>query len=238
MTFTEHLAELRDRIIRSAIFLAVAMILCYIFSEQMFLALSKPINDSGAGAEWEYFNFMENVLVSLKLAMYGGLVLSLPYIVYQGCAFIFPGLRPKERKVIQTMLAGCSVLAVAGVCVAYWGIFPIIMPYLNEMAFEGVTLKLRLSENVSLILMMFVGFAVAFQFPMIVLVLVYMDLLSPATLKKQRRVAIVIMALVSMVLTPPDPISMMIMLTPLLFLYEISILLSYLVVRRRAGTAS
>ena len=81
------------------------------------------------------------------------------------------------------------------------------------------------------------GFAIAFQFPMVVLVLVYMDLLSPATLKKYRKIALVVLAVAAAVLTPPDVFSMMVMLVPLLILYEASILLSYLVVRSKKKRA-
>ncbi len=82
-----------------------------------------------------------------------------------------------------------------------------------------------------------VGFAVAFQFPMAVLILVYMDLLTPATLKEHRKIAIVGIAFASAILTPPDPFSMCIMMFPLVLLYEGSIWVSYLVVRRRKKTA-
>jgi sec-independent protein translocase protein TatC len=233
MTFTQHLGELRNRIIRCAIFTVVGMVFCYIFSDQIFQWLKAPLDQPDNSADWQQFNIVEGVLVRLKLAFFGGLVLALPFIMHQICAFVFPGLRAAERKVIQIMLAGCSVLAIIGVSVAYWGIFPVVLVYLQEMGFEGVGISLRLNENVSIILKLMLGFAVAFQFPMAVLVLVYMDLLTPADLKSYRKVAIVGMAVVAMMFTPPDPLSMLMMLTPLALLYEASIWMSYIVVRRR-----
>jgi sec-independent protein translocase protein TatC len=96
---------------------------------------------------------------------------------------------------------------------------------------------LRMNETVSFILMALLAFAIAFQFPMVVLILVYLGLLSPDTLKKHRRVAIVGMAIVSALLTPADIFSMIVMLVPLILLYELSIWASYLVLRRQKASA-
>jgi len=183
---------------------------------------------------WTVMNFLEIVLVKIKLAGYGGALIAFPFILYQVCAFVFPGLRPHEKHAAKIIIIGCCFLACAGIGVAYWGIFPLIVPYLmNAWVPEGISLQLRLNENLSLIIKGMAGFAIAFQFPMIVLVLVYLDLLSPATLKKYRKVSIVGMAVVAAMLTPPDPLSMGVLLAPLVLLYEGSIWVSYLVVRAR-----
>ncbi|MCC6486981.1 MAG: twin-arginine translocase subunit TatC, partial [Candidatus Hydrogenedentes bacterium] len=128
---------------------------------------------------------------------------------------------------------GCSVLSLFGLLVAYFGVFPLVLPYILQWTPEGVTTMLSISDTVSLILMGLLAFAIVFQFPMVVLVLVYMDLLTPASLKQYRKQAIVGLAVLAAVATPPDPISMMMMMTPLVLLYEVSIWTSYLVVRRK-----
>ncbi len=269
MSFTQHLGELRTRIIRSGIALLVAAVGCYVFSNTLIEVLAYPIaplnlatlgneartaqdvtdgprdtraitrvrtgeSAQGRRITWTVMNFLEIVLVKIKLAGYGGALLAFPFILYQVCAFVFPGLRPNEKHAAKIVIIGCGLLACAGIAVAYWGIFPLIVPYLmNTWVPEGISLQLRLNENLSLIIKGLVGFGIAFQFPMIVLVLVYMGLLSPTTLKKYRRVAIVGMAVAAALLTPPDPLSMCIMLAPLVVLYEGSILASYLVVRAK-----
>jgi sec-independent protein translocase protein TatC len=106
------------------------------------------------------------------------------------------------------------------------------MPYLLQWTPEGVVTQLRMSETISIIIIGLVGFAVAFQFPIGVLVLVYMGVLTPKTLKEHRRIALVSMALASAILTPPDPFSMLIMLIPMAVLYEVSILVAMVVARR------
>lgn len=267
MTFTEHLAELRLRIIYSAIAIGVGFAFAYIFSNQIFEVVARPLMPSkesvqgaptpgpeGATAasstkpeeepapqapEWVALTPLEAFVVKLKLSVYAGLLLALPVVVYQLCSFIFPGLTPRERKVVKFMLGGCSFFVVFGVLVAYFGVFPLVLPYLSSFLPVGVSQQFRMNETVNLILLGIAGFAVAFQFPMAVLVLVYLDLLSPETLRQHRRLAIVIIAIGSAILTPPDPISMTVMTVPLVFLYEASIWMSYLVIRskRKAETA-
>ena len=274
MTFTQHLGELRTRLIRSCVAILAGFILCYIFREQIFQVVAYPLSpltkqglivndtvvnpagqqdatppvagqpevkpDSQQPAQetpvkspWTTFNPMEGFVVQLKLAFYAGLVLALPIVVYQLCAFIFPGLTPSERKVARFLLIGSTVFVIFGVATAYFAVLPMVMPYLSTFVPEGVDVQFRMSETVSLILKGMLGFAIAFQFPMVVMILVYLDLLSPATLRKHRRLAIVLIAVGSAAFTPPDPFSMIAMLLPLAFMYELSIWASVFILRKR-----
>ncbi len=269
MTFTEHLAELRIRIIRSGVAVLVAMVICYIFSNQIMVGLQKPLtllqdlgiivfssnentNNSGNSAEkvenskeekssttkipFVVLNPFEIVILKFKIAGYGGLILALPYIIWQVCAFVFPGLKPNEKQLVKIILFGCSTLGIIGVIVAYFGVIPLVIPYLLQWIPQDWEVQLRANETISIIVLLLFGFSLAFQFPMIILALVYLDLLSPNTLRKLRKYVIVGLSVVSAILTPPDPISMIIMLLPLVILYEISIWASYLI-RRKPQTA-
>lgn len=189
----------------------------------------------GRTIKWGIFNPLEWVFLKLKLAAYGGLVIALPVIVYQICRFIFPGLTGVEKRAVSILLVGCSILVLLGFSVAYFAIFPLVLPYLMAWVPDDVELTLRANETVSILVKGLLAFSVAFQFPMVVLVLVYMGIMTPETLKKYRKVAYVGLAVMSAFFTPPDPISMMIMLAPLALLYEISILVSHLVMRRKAS---
>jgi sec-independent protein translocase protein TatC len=257
MTFTEHLGELRNRIMYAGAAMVVAFIICYAFSEQMYETVSRPLQpkpviervlDPVTGEEiekvlepeiiWVQLTVIEWFLVKLKLAAYGGLLIASPVIIYQLCAFVFPGLRPHERRVIRVMLGGGVGLGIVGVSIAYFLVFPIVLRYLVQLAPEGIETTLRMSDNVSILIKGYLAFAIAFQFPMVVLVLVYMDLLSPASLREHRKYAVVGIAVMSAIFTPPEPFSMMIMMIPLYGLYEISIWMSYLVVRRNKQKAA
>ncbi len=267
MTFTEHLGELRTRLIRSVLSVAVTFVFCAFFSDTILYFLAKPLiltntaaaqpadpagapapagnggetaaspeqASKGAGVSWTTLGALEGLIVKFKVAVYAAIVLALPYIIYQACAFIFPGLKPNEKRMVKYLIIGCGSLATVGAAVAYFGVFPMVLPYLVQYTPEWANVQLRMDENISLIIMAILGFCVAFQFPMVVLILVYMGLLSPDTLSKYRRFAIVGLACASAALTPPDPFSMTIMLIPLLFLYEISILLSRIMIRRRTA---
>lgn len=250
MTFTSHLSELRSRLIRSAFAIGAAFLLCYIFSNSLIVALSYPLRalqettiieegeEEGSVYQagkisWVVLTPLEPILVKLKIAMYFGILLASPYLIYHVCGFIFPGLTADERRIARVLLIGSTGLATAGVAVAYWAVFPFVLPYLVTFVPDYVEITLRLNETLSLIIKGILGFAIAFQFPMVVLVLVYLGLLTPETLRQYRRLAIVGMFAGSALLTPPDPMSMIIMAMPLIMLYEVSILLSHFVVRRK-----
>ncbi len=183
--------------------------------------------------EWVTLTPFENIFVRLRFSAYGALVIAFPFIVYQICAFVFPGLKPNERKIVQFALYGCAALSVAGAAVAFFLVIPTVLQYLMQFTPSFVNPQFRLSETLSVILRLVLVFALVFQFPMVVLVLVYMGLLTPEALKRNRRVAIIGMFVAAALLTPPDPFTMLLMALPMLLLYEFSIFVSYAVVRRK-----
>lgn len=242
MTFTEHLGELRVRIIRAGIGVVVGIVICYIFSNTLFHWVARPlqkvIETHGGTAKapapvWMVLTPLEAFWVKMRLAGYGGLALAFPYILVQICGFIFPGLTPRERRAATLLIVGGGCFAILGVCVAYFLLLPVALPALSAFLPEGVVQNFAMGTTVNIILMALGGFAVAFQFPMLAWTLVYLGLLTPETLKRYRRMAIVGQACLAAFLTPPDPISMIIMLIPLTLLYEISIWVSYLIIRQR-----
>ena len=256
MTFTEHLSELRTRLVRSGAVVIVGFVVSYGFSNWILEQMTKPLRvenalvmwlmnltgmgpDHSAGAipkavvKWVTLTPLETIFVKLKFGAYGGLLLASPYVLYHICGFIFPGLTSREKRVVQTLIAGCSVLAVFGASMAYYIVFPFVLPYMMAFTPDFAEAQLRLSDTLDLIFKGILAFAIGFQCPMAVLVLVWLDLLSPVTLKKYRRVAVVVILVIAMILTPPDPFTMIIMAIPLYLLYEISIVLSTIVVRRR-----
>jgi sec-independent protein translocase protein TatC len=200
-----------------------------------------PARSPAPGSEmpwkWVALNPIESVVVALKLSVYGGVLISFPFILYQMLAFIFPGLKPTERRAVGFLVGGCAVLAITGVSLAYFGILPLILPYLLAWTPVGVETTLRMSETVALLILFYVGFAVAFQFPMVVMILVYLELLTPQTLKDYRKIAMVAIVIVSALLTPADPLSMIMMAIPLVILYELSIWASYLLMYNKRKTA-
>ncbi len=246
MTFTAHLGELRKRMIRSIAAILIGVIICVPLSETIFQALKRPLSPLQPVAvpeapgvaplpvDWMVTSPFEGFVVQLKISVYAGFLLALPVIVFEICAFVFPGLKATEKRVVKMALAGGSVLAIAGVSVAYFAILSTAMPGILKYVPEGVKVNLKISETLSVILKVMLAFGMAFQMPMIVLVLVYVGILTPAALKAYRKIAIVGIFIFAAVVTPPDPISLFVMALPLLLLYEFSILVSHLVVRQKA----
>ncbi len=258
MTFTAHLGELRNRMLYSMGVLIVMFFVCYALSDYIIAAVASPLLDTDVPVEetgvapeadgdapvetaeeepeqieWVTLTPFENIFVKLRFSVYGALVIAFPFIVYQICAFVFPGLKPNERKIVQFALYGCAVLSVTGAAVAFFLVIPTVLQYLMQFTPEFVSPQFRLSETLSVILRLVLVFALVFQFPMAVLILVYMGLLTPEALKRNRRVAIIGMFVGAALLTPPDPLTMLLMALPMLLLYEFSILVSYAVVRRK-----
>ncbi|HOE66033.1 MAG TPA: twin-arginine translocase subunit TatC [Candidatus Hydrogenedentes bacterium] len=263
MTFIEHLSELRTRVIRSCAAILVSIFVCCLFYNHIFAWTIKPlgplqrqgvltVTPDGPAPEapaphadatpsrpigMTALNPFEPFVVQFKLSAYAGIVVALPYVIFQLCLFVFPGLKPGERAAAKFLLIGSATLVLAGVCVAYFLVFPLVLPYIVQYAPAGVSINLRMSETVGIILKGLLGFAAAFQFPMVVLVLVHAGLLTPAVLRRYRRVVIVGLFALAAVITPPDALSMLLMGAPLVLLYELSIWASYLVLRRRQASA-
>lgn len=262
MTFTEHLGELRTRIIRAAVSVVVALVICFTFSDQIFdlvarpfdavippqepqhqspgetttgtaTTASNPAESSRPVGRWQALSPFEGILVKLRLAGYASIILSLPFILYQLCAFVFPGLTRGERRLMQVLICGCAAFAVLGVMVAYFAVLPIALPSVMRWLPARVAFEPRMNETVTQILLVLLGFAVAFQFPMVAMSLTWLGLITPATLKRFRRLAIVVMAVAAAMFTPPDPVSMILMLVPMILLYELSIWICYMIVRRK-----
>lgn len=260
MTFTGHLAELRQRIIYSAVAVLVSFFVCFIFAKDILVLLQQPLTPISEAAwlaslsggeeggtdnagdvpaepskapQWTTLNPLEGFVVYFKIAGYGSLVFAFPWVLYQICAFVFPGLEPKERRAVQMMIFGGVFLAMAGVAIAYWIVFPFLLQYLMQYTPDTVLQQFRLNETISIVIKGLVGFALAFQFPLAVVLLVYMGILDPVTLRQYRKFAFIGLAVASAIFTPPDPVSMLILLAPMYALYEVSIWVSIFIVRKR-----
>jgi sec-independent protein translocase protein TatC len=183
--------------------------------------------------EWIITGPFEAFFVKLKFSAYGAILLGYPFIMYQMCAFIFPGLKPSERRVINVLVFGCTTLAVVGALTAFFFVIPLVIPILMSYTPDWVKFMPRLSETLALVFKAILGFAIAFQFPPVLLTCVYLGVLEPDTLKNNRRLAMVILFVLAAVLTPQDPISMVIMAIPLILLYEISVWIAVLIVRKK-----
>lgn len=252
MTFTEHLGELRVRLIRIVIGFALVFTLCLVLWQYLFELLSHPLItitsppdpnavasqvDASAVAsqvKWITIRPMESMSVALRLAMTCGIFVCTPHIIYEICAFVFPGLKPNERRMALFLIVGCSVLALFGAAVAYFLVLPQLINLMKDWTPEIVTQQLQMADTIDFEVFLLLAFAAAFQFPMILMILLFLGIVTRDSLKQYRRHAIVLLSIAAAAITPTtDPISFLAMWVPLALMYEGCIWISYFFERKK-----
>lgn len=241
-SFLEHLIELRRRLIYALLALSLGIAICYPFAPHIFKFLCEPLWQAmgeETGRRLIYTGLTEAFLTYLKLAFFGGFILALPMILWQGWLFIGPGLYDHERKLIWPFLIATPLLFFMGASLAYYVVCPMawqfFLSFEMPVAINGLSLQLeaRMSEYLSLIIKLILAFGLCFQLPLVILGLANIGVISMITLKRQRKYAFLIIVIVAAVITPPDIISPLSLIIPLYSLYEISISLLKILERRK-----
>lgn len=227
-----HLLELRKRLIFSLLAVLAGFIVCYIFAPQIYGFLVRPLAlvTEGEHRRLIYTGLTEAFVTYIKLALWAGCFLAFPVIASQIWMFVAPGLYKHERRAFLPFLIATPVLFLAGAAVAYYCVFPLAWKFF--LSFEmppapgtlPIQLEARVSEYLSLSMTVIFAFGVAFELPVILVLLTRVGLLSSEKLSKFRRYAIVLIFIAAAILTPPDVISMTSLAVPLVLLYELSIL--------------
>ena len=230
MTVLQHLVELRNRLIKAVLALIITTFFSLLFTRRFLTVLTVPMGDNLPQA----ISPTETVVIYFKVALISGLVLAMPVIVYQLISFIVPGLYPHERRYLLVIVPASSLLFASGVAFAYYVMLPAAIPFLLNFMGDIVRQQWTIQKYMSLVtgLMFWVG--VIFETPLVVAFLAYLGVVSPSTLWKNFRYAIVVIAIIAAVATPtPDPINMALLMLPLVLLYLLSIVLALFVYRRR-----
>lgn len=240
MTLTEHLAELRVRIIRSALAVAVGMVLIIAFYDQVLDFLLQPYVDlcerkpqDFCDPELFIFSPTEGLATRVRVGLYGGIVVALPVLLWQAWRFIVPALNQKEKKWAIPIVLVSVVLFLAGGALAYYSIGQ-ALEFLIGWAGSDVDQVFSVQSYVSLIGLMIFAFGLGFMLPVFVFGAQAFGVVTPKRLLKSWRIAIVVIAVISAVITPSgDPVTMAMLGIPMMVLYFLAILLGWLVVRRR-----
>lgn len=224
LSFIEHLEEARKRIIAGALAVGVFSLLGLAVSRQVVhLLISRPFQKIGVSPVT--LNVSEAVMIQFKVALFVGLILSMPVIVYEVWMFIAPGLYPHERRVIRPIFWSMTLLFLIGSGFAYGVVLPVGLPILKKFT-DGMGLQIMwsLGSCASFSILMMLGFGVGFQLPLIMAVLAKLGIVNHHMLSKNRSIAVVLILIISALLTPPDGITMILMAGPLWILYEASVL--------------
>ncbi len=235
LSLTEHLAELRTRLIRSIAAVAVGFCISYAFIEPIFAMLSRPLEKVlPPGTSLIFTSYPEAFFTYLKLALVCGIFIASPFILYEIWAFVAPGLYEHEKKWALPFVVFSSIFFVGGALFGYIVVFPAAFNFLAGYAGRDLKLLPSVSEYFSLTIKLLLGFGAAFELPIFMVFMALIGLIDARMLRKNRKYALLIIFILAAVLTPtPDVVNQCLLAAPLLILYEISIFLVALIGKRR-----
>ncbi|MFQ5689291.1 MAG: twin-arginine translocase subunit TatC [Gemmatimonadota bacterium] len=235
MPFLDHLEELRWRIIWSLVALVVASVVGFFVVTQLDVIglLERPIRGLLPDRTLMYTSPTTPILVTFKLTFVVGLILTLPFLAYQAWAFLSPALYEHERRFVIPAISVGFVLFLAGVAMAYFLVLPVGLRFLLGFQAESLSPIITIDEYLRFATGIILAFGIIFEMPVLLVLLAMLGVVSPATLRRYRRHALVVIAILSAVLTPADVGTMIMMMAPMVLLYELSIWLIRIVVPGR-----
>jgi sec-independent protein translocase protein TatC len=237
--FLGHLRELRGRILKSLMGLALGFAAAFHFSETILAFLVRPLTAVlPAGQRLIYTSLPDGFLVNLKIGLWGGVFLTAPWWLYQVWAFVAPGLYRSERRQVARLAFSAAFLLFLGAAFGYFLVFPLAFKFFVGFSNETLTAMPALGPYFSLAMALLLAFGLVFQMPLVILFLASLGLFEARTLIKGRKYAILIIFIVAAVLTPPDVISQCLMAGPMLVLYELSVKLVARLEKKRAAEAA
>jgi sec-independent protein translocase protein TatC len=243
MPLLDHLVELRNRLMYSAIAVGITFAICYFFKEDIYAFLTRPLAAALEGREAHkmiYTNLTEAFFTYLKVSFWAAFCLAFPIIASQIWMFVAPGLYKNERKAFLPYLLATPVLFIMGATLVYYVVIPLAWRFF--LSFETpaspgqlpIELQAKVNEYLSLVMTLMFGFGLAFQLPVLLTLMARVGIISSTALKEKRRYAIVGIFIAAAILTPPDVLSQISLAIPLLLLYEISIFSCRIVEKKKA----
>ncbi len=225
----EHLQELRRRLIRSVIAIAVASVIAFIFYDWIFYILKLPAE----GISLIYIEMTEMLGTIMKVCITAGIILAMPYLVFQGIMFVSPALTSREKKYVYFILPWIALMFMGGVAFGYFILIPPATRFLISFGSDIARPEIRVGNYVSVVARLLLAIGIVFEMPVITTFLARLGVLKPKWLSDHRRVAIIFAFILAAIITPTfDPINQSLVAVPLIILYEMSIWLARLVYKK------
>ncbi len=235
MTFVEHLADLRRRLIYILVTLAVMFAASLIFISYIYRYLTRPVAE--AGLRLMVISPGEVITVYFLISILVAVGLTLPFALYHIWRFVAPGLTPTERRYTLRLLPAALIMFVLGVLFAWFLIFPTIFHFLIHLSEANFNVQLRAQAYFGFVTDICLPFGFIFELPIVVVFLTRIGVISPRFLRRIRRYAYFVCSVIGVLISPPELVSHLSVVLPMIALYEASILLSRLVERRKARRA-
>jgi sec-independent protein translocase protein TatC len=224
MSLVDHLAELRHRLILALLGIAVGVAVGIWQSELLLEIIRKPILPYLGQGGLVFTGVMDKFLAHLKVGALGGLILTCPYWLYHVWCFISPGLYRHEKKFALGFIVSGTFLFLLGVAFVYFLVYPAAFEYLLKIGGDIDKPMITIDEYLGFFVITTLMFGLSFELPLVLVFLALLGIIDAEFLQKKRRLAVPALAVVCAVITPPDAVSMLMMLVPMVLLYEISIL--------------
>ncbi len=232
LPITEHIEELRERLIKSALAVLIGFLIAWPFKKKLLLLLERPLPKNLQG-KLIFLSPPEAFFTALKISFFAGILIALPFVLYQAWKFIEPGLYEHEKKFILPFLFFSVLFFFLGASFAYFVILPFGLRFLLGFMGDLLTPQLTIGSYISFVIQMILAFGFVFLLPVIVWLLSKLGIINYTVLEKNRKYAVLVIFIVAALLTPPDAFSQIMMAIPLLGLYELSIWVSKFAGRKK-----
>ncbi len=235
MPFLQHLVELRDRLLRVVLAVTLVFLALFPFANDLYAILAEPLlRHLPEGTSMIATEVASPFLTPFKLTLVLAVFVSVPVFLYQAWAFVAPGLYRHERKLVLPLLVVSTVLFYLGMVFAYYLVFPLVFGFFTSVAPEGVAVMTDISKYLDFVLKLFFAFGLAFQVPIVTIVLIWTGMTTPESLARKRPYVIVGAFTIGMLLTPPDVISQTLLALPMWVLFELGIIFSKFMIPKPA----
>jgi len=231
----DHIRELRRRLLWSVLVVVIAAFACFFFVEQIFEILKAPAGD----IDLIFIEMTEGFTTYMKISLVGGIILSMPFLIYQFVMFVIPALTRRERKSVFILLPVITVMFAGGILFAYYYLLPPAVGFLLTFGTEVAEPQIRMSNYVNFITRLLLAIGIMFELPIVTSFLARMGVITSKWLADRRRIMIIFSFVLAAFITPtPDAFNQSIVAGTMIILYEISIWLAKLMQRRRTAAAT
>ena len=232
----EHLAELRDRLLKAVAIVLVGFLTLVPFAQELYGWLAEPLlSRLPEGGQLVAIEVAGPFLTPIKMAFFTALIVTMPLVLYQAWAFVAPALYRNEKRLAVPLLVSGTLLFYIGCAFAYFLVMPVVFGFLASVTPDGVAMMTDIGRYLDFVVMLFLAFGLCFEVPVATVIVVATGWLSVEQLKRSRPYVIVGAFVIGAIFTPPDVLSQVMLAVPMCLLFELGLVASAALVRRRSG---